>query len=206
MQHSVKPVEETWAASALYAAALYISAVIVGLALLVGLFKSGLLGSIDILFYRGVVFCGIAAGLTIAVIVAVMHRAGLGRPRDALAAGMFSLGVNLTFLVIAPVTVDRSLSVFIVGYLAAHPGQSFSGAEIEAAFRSVYIGQYQQIERRMREQVVSGNVAEKDGAYWLTAQGEAFLRMARWTAWLFDTDRRLVDQVARPIALAPVQR
>jgi hypothetical protein len=92
------------------------------------------------------------------------------------------------------VTIDRSLSVFIIGYMAAHPGEAFSSKELEAAFQSVYVGDMGQVERRMHEQVVSGNVIAVDGRYKLSSQGEAFLQSARWTAWLFDTDRRLIDQ------------
>jgi hypothetical protein len=163
-----------------------------GLIILILLFKAGIAGGFDILFYRGVVLCGVAFVLTTALLAYLGHATGRASLRDAVAAGFLSLGLNLSFLVIAPVTVDRSLSVFILGYMAAHDGATFRTPEIEAAMRDIYVGELRQIERRMQEQLRSGNVIRSNGAYTISPQGLAFVTWARRIGWLFDVDPRLL--------------
>lgn len=170
----------------------FAAAALIGLAILILLFKAGIAGGFDILFYRGVVLCGVAFVLTTALLAYLGHATGRASLRDAVAAGFLSLGLNLSFLVIAPVTFDRSLSVFILGYMAAHDGETFRTPEIEAAMRDVYVGELRQVERRMQEQLRSGNVIHSNGGYALSPQGLAFVTWARRIGWLFDVDPRLL--------------
>lgn len=177
------------------AAALFASAAAVGLAILVALFKSGLFATkIDILFYRGVVLCAVAAVLTVALVWYVGARWKCANFRDAIAAGVLSLGLNLSFLVIAPVTVDRSVSVFILGYMASEPDKPMSVADLRGVFEQRYLGEWRQIQRRMEEQTVSGNVAPTANGYVLTSRGRSFLATSKVIAWMFDTDPRFVTQ------------
>jgi hypothetical protein len=182
----------------LRASLLFSSGSIVGLATLVALFKLGVAAGIDILFYRGLVLCAVALLLTVALVAYVgqaTHRASL---RDAIAAGFLSLGINLSVLVIAPVTVDRSLSIFILGHMARHAGETFTASQIDAALRDIYLGQFRQVERRMQEQLKSGNVAQDGDGYTISRQGLAFIRTARLVGWMFDVDPRFVEGPARP--------
>jgi len=173
-------------------------AAVAGLVILVLLFRFGVAANIDILFYRGVVLCAVAFVFTVALLAYIGHATGRLSFRDAIAAGFLSVGLNLSVLVIAPVTVDRSISVFILGYMAVHEDQAFTSRDIETAFRDIYVGRLQQIERRMDEQRQSGNVVETNGAYTISPQGLSFIRLARRIGWLFGADMRFVDQ--RPAA------
>lgn len=172
---------------------LYACAAVLGLATLVMLFKLGVAGGMDILFYRGVVLCGVACALTIVLVALAGRRLGRISLSEAVAAGILSLGLNLSFLVIAPVTVDRSISVFLLAHMAQHEQHMFTTPELEAAFRRIYLDDLGQIRRRMVEQERSGNVARKAGGYVLTLQGAAFIRWAGMIAWAFDTDPRLLQ-------------
>jgi hypothetical protein len=185
------------------AGALFAGASVVGFLLLVALFKSGLLAAqFDILFYRGVVLCLLAAIGTLVAVATVGQRLNIASARDAFAAGMLSLGLNLSFLVIAPVTVDRSISVFILGYMAAAPERVMSVGDIRDAFTGRYLGEFKQIERRMDEQTISGNVVAKDGGFVLTDRGRSFIRTAKAIAWMFDADPRFVTQRPESAKLA----
>jgi hypothetical protein len=164
-----------------------------GMAVLVALFKLGVAAHVDILFYRGVVLCAIAFTLTIALLGYIGHLTGRASFRDAIAAGFLSLGLNLSVLVIAPVTVDRSVSIFILGYMAAHDGRTFTTDQIETALRDVYFGELHQIDRRMLEQQRSGNVSHTREGYVISTQGLTFVRWARWVGALFDVDPRLIQ-------------
>lgn len=164
-----------------------------GMIVLVALFKLGVAAHIDILFYRGVVLCGIAFALTVALLTYVGRLTGRASFRDAIAAGFLSVGLNLSFLVIAPVTVDRSVSIFILGHMAAHDGKAFTTDQIEAALRDVYFGELRQVERRLLEQRTSGNISQTRDGYVISTQGVAFVKWARWVGALFDVDQRLLQ-------------
>lgn len=188
------------------ALALFASAAVLGFAGLVALFKLGLLArSIDILFYRGVVLCVVAAAITLSVIWWIGARWHVATIRDAIAAGVLSFGLNLSFVVIAPVTVDRSVSVFILGYMATDPDRPMSVADLRRGFEDRYLGEWRQIERRMEEQTISGNVAQRNDGFVLTPQGKSFLSTSKIVAWMFDTDPRFVTQRSPTAHLSEVR-
>ena len=180
-------------AELLSACVLFATGAAAGMVVLVALFKLGVAAHIDILFYRGIVLCAIAFALTIALLTCIGRVTGRVSFRDAIAAGALSLGLNLSVLVIAPVTVDRSVSIFILGYMAAHDGKTFTTDQIETALRDVYFGELRQVERRMLEQQTSGNVQKTPDGYVISTQGLTFLRWAGWVGALFDVDRRLLQ-------------
>lgn len=182
-----------------------------GLVVLVALFKAGAASGIDILFYRGLVLCAVAFLAVTAGVAWAGKRTGLASLSDAIAAGCLSLGFNLAVLVILPVTVDRSISVFMLGYMAAGPGETYTPRDMEAAFQRIYLGDFQQIPRRLAEQERSGNLVRDGAGYRITAQGESFIRFSRRIGWLFDADPRLASQPARDTnqggpAQAPARR
>lgn len=175
------------------ACVLFAASASLGMILLVALFKLGVAGGMDILFYRGVVLCAGAFVLTVALLLYAGRWTNRISLRDAIAAGALSLGLNLSVLVIAPVTVDRSVSVFILGHMAQHEGQTFTADQIETALRDIYFGDLQQADRRMREQLVSGNITRTRDGYVISPQGLAFVRWARRIGSLFDVDPRLLQ-------------
>jgi hypothetical protein len=59
-------------------------------------------------------------------------------------------------------------------------------------FSRIYLDDDRQIDRRMREQLLSGNIDIVDGRYRVSRRGDAFVRFSRGVAWLFDTDPRFV--------------
>ena len=95
--------------------------------------------------------------------------------------------------VLGPVTVDRSVSVFMLSQFDA-ADHALTEAEARDAFRRIYVDDWAQIDRRLKEQELSGNL-EHDGPGWrLTAQGRAFMGTARMMSSLFKGDPRFVGR------------
>jgi hypothetical protein len=163
-----------------------------GFGVLVVLFKAGVYASVPILFYRGLILCAVAFVLTAIVGSYALGWLRLGTVRDGFAAACLSLGFNLAFLVIVPVTVDRSVSVFMLAYMDAHESERLSARDIEAAFDRIYVRDLKAIDRRLAEQIQSGNVETDGGTYAISARGRHFITTAQFVAWLFDTDTRLL--------------
>ncbi|MEL6064104.1 MULTISPECIES: hypothetical protein [unclassified Methylobacterium] len=188
-------------------ALLHLGTLVVGFGTFVLLFQTDLWSGVTILFYRGLLLLVVAFLLTLAAAVALT---GLGRAwglrrRDALGACVLSLSLNLSGFVVLPVTVDRSVSVFLLGQMAAHPDESFDADRARAVFDAVYLGTFRQMERRLAEQKASGNVAPRGDGYVITPQGRAFIRFAGLIARLFRTDTRLIAGASAPGA-APTLR
>ena len=91
---------------------------------------------------------------------------------------MLAASLNLCFLVVLPVTIDRSISVFLLGEMAAHPDRSYSAADLRTLFKDTYVDGFQQIERRVDEQERSGNIRRVGAGYEISPQGRAFVHLS----------------------------
>ena len=169
--------------------ALYIVACALGFGLMVLAFKSGIFGRLDILFYRGLALIALSFLVTFGCLGFALRRVRAGQvgPRDAFAAAVLSLSLNLGFLIVVPVTVDRSISIFILGQMAAQPDRVFTADGMSELFTKVYVGDDRQIARRLREQAVSGTVQRDGDGYRISARGRFVIATARIVAYLFDS-------------------
>jgi hypothetical protein len=183
---------------------LYAAAPVIGFALLVALFRIGLLGQVSILFYRGLALIALAFVATFAALFVAVRRGPIAgvRGRDAFSAAVLSLAFNLCFLVIFPVTIDRSISVFVLGEMAAHADRAYSSDQMAKVFADVYVGEDEQIDRRLREQLASGNVERVGGGYRISAHGQAFIQTSKLIAWMFDGDTRFVSPASASVPSA----
>lgn len=166
-----------------------------GFALYLLAFAAGAASSITILFYRGVVLAGL-----VAVIIGITG-AWLGRrlrdPSLAISAAAVSLSLNLCFLVLLPVTVDRSVTVYLLSRVEQEPS-GIAPPLLERVFIDGYVRDMHAIDRRIDEQRRSGNISVgTDGKIRLTAQGRRFITLSRTVARLFGTDPRFVHASSR---------
>lgn len=181
---------------ALLAVVIAVSAII-GFLIYLGLTRSPLAREVSILFYRGLILCGCAALLLAVVLTFAATRWGWLDPPTIVAAVAVSLSFNICFLVLLPVTVDRSISVFLLAQVAQHEGAD--AGQLQQLFVSRYVGDMRQIDRRITEQSESGNIEVVNGKVRLTARGRRFLSFSRTLAWLFHTDPRFVG-LERPLS------
>ena len=176
-------------------AAFYGLAVVLGFVLLVAATRLGLFGGIAILFYRGLADL-IAITPVLMLVLALLLRlpwpAGLLAGRDAVAAALVAVALNLAAFVVGPVTVDRSVSVFMLSRLEQAQAPA-TAEELRGDFTTIYLREWDQIGRRLDEQIASGNVEQAPGGrYRLTAQGRSFMATARTMSRLFAGDPRFV--------------
>lgn len=184
---------------------LYVGVPAFGLAALAAMFRLGVGAQLHVYFYRGVVLIGLAFLLTFAAALVLLRRAAASDAdqrlfgREAFAVAVLSFGLNLAFFVLAPVTLDRSISVFMLGQMAEHPGRAYSADQMQKVFEDVYLTDDQQIERRMHEQLISRDV-EAVGAdrYRISPRGRAFIAVSKLVAGMFDVDPRFVTPASDP--------
>lgn len=162
-------------------------------AMFIGLFHTGLLKSMDVLMYRGVVFIGIT-GVVAAVIMGVIRKFwGFITVRDIIMMFVIFCCVNMVFLTLIPVTVERSVSVFMLSYMEENKDQTFTQESVGEVFTTKYVEDYGAFEKRFNEQVVTGTIVQnEDGTYSITEKGEFVVSAFRTIADWFGTDERLV--------------
>lgn len=172
---------------------LYAIIYLVCTALFIGLFHTGLLKNMEVLMYRGVAFI-IITGIIAAVIMGIIRKFwGFITVRDIIMMFVIFCCVNMVFLTLIPVTVERSVSVFMLSYMEENSDQTFTEESVGEVFTSKYVEDYGAFEKRFEEQVVTGTIRQnEDGTYSITESGEFVVKLFRTIADWFDTDRRLV--------------
>jgi hypothetical protein len=176
----------------------FAGAVLLVIGTLVALFWIGAFQQISIIFYRGLALIGIAEVFCFGVLWLACRKWPVWKMRDVVSACAFAAGAAVCFLIVLPVTVDRSISTFMLTQMAARPDRAFTAAELQTVFVEVYVKRYNQVERRLQEQEISGNVAPAATGFQITAQGRAFVRFARLLASVFQTDPRFVMPADEP--------
>jgi hypothetical protein len=149
-----------------------------------------------VLFYRGVgALCGVFLLLMVIlfpILSRLPRRLGLDAA-DSPGAAIVSTSLLLAAFVVGPVTVDRSISVFMLSQFDA-AGRPLTATEARDAFVDVYVDDWAQIDRRLKEQALSGNLEQGPGGWRLTPQGRAFVNTARLVSRLFGGDPRFVGR------------
>ncbi|BDV32800.1 hypothetical protein [Methylocystis iwaonis] len=176
---------------------LYAAATLVGGVIFVALLRAALafLGP-GVMFYRGVGALIVDFFLLIVLVAAAAARL----PRrfgidgaDALGAAIVATSLLLAAFVLGPITADRSISVFMLSQFDA-ADRPLTGAEARDAFVRVYVDDWAQIDRRLKEQALSGNLEQGPEGWRLTAQGRAFMKTARALSSIFGGDPRFVGR------------
>lgn len=159
----------------------------------IGLFHTSLFGDMEVLMYRGIAFL-LIAGVVSAVIMGIFRMFwGFVTIRDIIMMFCIFCCVNMVFLTLVPVTVERSVSVFMLSYMQENKDQTFTEESVGEVFTTKYVEDYGAFEKRFEEQVVTGTIVQnEDGTYSITPKGEFVVEAFRTIAEWFDTDRRLV--------------
>ena len=101
--------------------------------------------------------------------------------------------VNMVIFTLIPVTVERSVSVFMLSYMDENSDQKFTKDDIGEVFTAKYVNDYGAFDKRFDEQLVTGTIVDNgDGTYTITDQGRFIVTMFRGVAKVFNTDQRLV--------------
>ena len=100
---------------------------------------------------------------------------------------LMSLILNYSFVLTVPTTIDRSITVFILGGIDSF-GSANSSA-ISENFKSVYINEDLQIKRRIQEQLALGNLERSTSIpdqYELTNKGKLIVNLHKFFASVFN--------------------
>lgn len=162
-------------------------------AMFIGLFHTEILKNMEVLMYRGIAFI-IITGIVAAIVMGIVRKFwGFITVRDIIMMFVIFCCINTTLFVLVPVTVERSVSVFMLSYMEENSDQTFTQDSVGEVFTSKYVNDYGAFEKRFNEQVETGTIKQNpDGSYSITESGKFVVKAFRTVADWFGTDKRLV--------------
>lgn len=112
---------------------------------------------------------------------------------QAFAIAFAGLCLNLSFHTLVPTTLDRAVSIFLLGY-TANQQRPLSHDDLLAGFIHLYVHDGDAITRRMAEQIKSGMMTQTaDGLITLAPRGHNFITLSRFLVKIFKLDDRFVN-------------
>lgn len=161
-----------------------------------------LFGGITVLMYRGIAVLLLCCIIMAAALILLKRFAKLKvDAKDIFIFILSFLCANMVFFTLVPVTVERSVSVFMLSYMdsreqeaAQNPDASAvcTKEEIEEVFWDKYVQEFGAFEKRFDEQIVTGTIEKTGDGYVLTGRGHFMVDFFRFLGDVFDTDRRLL--------------
>lgn len=167
---------------------------VIGTIIFIGMFHTPIAQGIHVFMYRGVVLLTLSGGILV-VLLSLFRRYIYKKLeiKDVLLMSLTFCCIQMVLFTLIPVTVERSVSVFMLSYMSEHQETELTEEEIEEIFIDKYVEEYGAFEKRFYEQDVTGNVEEVNDGYRITQRGQFFVKMFRIIGKLFDTDQRLLN-------------
>jgi hypothetical protein len=102
------------------------------------------------------------------------------------------MSINMVWLSTVVVSLDRSLSVFVLSYLAQED-RNYNEAELADVFQKVFVEKYEMLDRRFWEQLESGNIEQEPDGYKLTGRGEGLVNIFKAVGKIYKVDDRFIN-------------
>src|SRR5437763_322860 len=102
--------------------AIHASLFLAATSLFIVLFHTGLFSNIDIFFYRGIMLLLVTCFVLLTGLFLLKRKQHIRifTYRDVILSVVITFSFNIVFFTHIPVTADRSLSIFILGYMNEH--------------------------------------------------------------------------------------
>ena len=168
---------------------------IISFFLLVLLVRLPLFSGISVLMYRGIILIVLASGMSVGLMFAFkkLKKISWLGVKDAVLVFILCGSINMVFFTLVPVTVERSVSVFMLSYMDTYEDKTYTEEEISKIFIDKYVYEYEAFRKRFDEQLATGSIEENpDGSYSITSKGKFIVKLFRTVSDLFETDPRLV--------------
>ena len=178
-----------------YTLLLYAVLYVISFGILILLIRLPLLKGMHVLMYRGIVMI-VLAGIISSVLLVLfkkLRKITWLSAKDVVLVFILTCSINMVFFTLIPVTVERSVSVFMLSYMDNYSNH-YTQDQIAEIFVDKYVNEYGAFEKRFDEQLTTGTIEQNaDGTYSITDKGRFIVKMFRLISDMFDTDKRLVE-------------
>lgn len=158
------------------------------------LINSKIFNFIDIYFYKSIVVLIVTCIVMLIVEIFIKYiRKDICDYKDIILSITIIMCINMVCLSSAVVSLDRSLSVFMLSYMAKED-RTYTEQEIERIFQETFVEKYGMLDRRFWEQLESGNIEKvPGGGYELTDRGVWFTKVFKIVGKLYNVDDRFIN-------------
>ena len=87
---------------------------------------------------------------------------------------LLSFSINIFFFCMVPVTIERSISVFMLNEM--NEKDFYTKKEIENLFIEKYVYEYGAFDKRFKEQIATGTISKTNSKYYLNKNGKKLLK------------------------------
>lgn len=158
-------------------------------------FRTFVFAGIPVFFYRGITLILlwglIISGMMIALKIFFFKK--LITVRDILLLFCAFCCINVVIFTHLPVTADRSITVFMLGYMAGTEDTAYTKSDLEEIFIAKYVYEFGAFDKRLEEQIVSGTITETaDGKYRITGSGKVLISIYDKVSDWYGIDKKLI--------------
>lgn len=94
--------------------------------------------------------------------------------KDCMITILLSFSINIFFFCMVPVTIERSISVFMLNEM--NEKDFYTKKEIENLFIEKYVYEYGAFDKRFKEQIATGTISKTNSKYYLNKNGKKLLK------------------------------
>lgn len=173
---------------------LHAASFLLGTILFIFLFRTSLFSNINVLFYRGIVLLILSCIFMLMFMIFYKQKikTKLFTYKDIVLAIVLIFCLNLVFFTHLPVTAERSISVFLLGSMNKNSNEELTNKEITDMFTQKYLYEYRAMDKRLNEQIISGNIIREGDAYKISSQGKLLIGFYSFIADLFNINKKLI--------------
>ena len=169
----------------------YIALIVVGSVLYMLSFHIHFLDLTGIYFYDGILRL-ILVSVIMCVVVCLLRKKIVFDWKDICLSVSTLLLLNMLWLSLCIVSLDRSLSVFLLCYMDEYE-DGMDREQIDEVFQDVFVEKYGMIERRFDEQIKSGNIVFDGEMYKLTQRGSMFVMIFKTVGKAYGVDDKFIQ-------------
>ncbi len=158
------------------------------------MFHLNILKSLNVFMYKGIIFI-VFTGIVAAILMNFVRRRHkkLFDVKDVILMFIGYCCVNMVLFTLIPVTVERSVSVFMLSYMESYSDELYSEEKMTKIFEDVYVDSFSAFKKRFHEQIVTGTIDEvNEDGYRINDKGKFIVHLFRRVAKWFNMDTKLV--------------
>lgn len=173
----------------------YIASFIYGTGILLIIINSHFLDFINVFFYKMIV------GLLITCVVFLLSIKILTvnkklkielSYKDILISFLILFFLHFSFISLVIVSLDRSISVLLLSEMADQKNRIFEKKDLEKVYVDIYVKEYDPINRRINEQLSSGNFEEIGSGYRITNRGLGLVKVFRFLSEIYPVNKQFL--------------
>ena len=147
-----------------------------------------------VFFYRGILYLVLISAVMAAILSYLTYKGARIDYRDTMLSVVGFFCITLVFFTHVPVTADRSISIFLLGYMDANNGRIITGNEMGRVFLDTYIASDSALQKRFTEQLQSGTIEQSENGYRITRRGTFLIQFYAFITDIFGIGKKNISR------------